>query len=170
HIERPADEPGCRRRLAVQRESIAEGSERLARVARVLGFEQDAPGGEISLPVVDDAGRMVRDVEVVGEQGTERVRVSGGDRGIRAGRQRGCGVLSHAAVALRRGAGWRGRESQRRSLSGQLVEAGERLAVTVPIEILETRQEAIGPEDPEPEEMPLVGTATGTLGPEVRPA
>ncbi len=77
---------------------------------------------------------MVDDLASLGEQGGERVDVSGSDRGVEAGRVRGRGVRSHAARALlgaRRHGGDRARW-----LGRQLVEAGERLGVAVGVEQL----------------------------------
>ena len=86
-----------------------------------------------SLPVV----RRRRSVwsttsQLVGEQGGERVGVAGGDRGVDAGRVRGRGVRSHAALAPG-GSGRRGR----RRLGRQLVEARERLGVALGVELLD---------------------------------
>src|SRR5439155_13797519 len=57
-IERPADEPAPRHRLAAERERVAERGEWLEPVGPALGLEQRAEGGEGPLLVVDDAARM----------------------------------------------------------------------------------------------------------------
>src|SRR5947208_11750736 len=46
-------------------------------------------------------------------------------------------------------------QSRFRRLGCQLVEAGERLVLTIGVEELDARHEAIGSEDPEEEERPL---------------
>src|SRR5438093_13469141 len=113
---------------------------------------------------------MVYDFVLVGGQGGERVRVSDRDRGIEARRVRGGGVRSHPALALFRRPKWRARESRPRRRDRQLVEAGERVVFAIAVEELEARHEAIGAEDMEQEEQPLVGAAASAGGAKVTPA
>ena len=70
---------------------------------------------------------------------------------------------AHAALALLHRSGRRGRESRRRRLGRQLVEAGERLGGTIDIEPLDPRYETIGAEDREHKELSLVGAAGGAV-------
>ena len=115
-----------------KRERVTEGRQRLVPPRQVSGLERRAPGGEQSLPVVRGAGRMVDDLDVVHALSEDRVDVSRGDRGVDAGGVRGRGVRSHAALAAARRRC--GRESRRRRLGRELVEAGERLGVAIGVE------------------------------------
>src|SRR5262249_44376504 len=108
------------------------------------------------------------DLGLVGVEGGKRVGVPRGDGGIDAGDVRGRGVRAGAALAPRRGAGWRGREAKRRSLSGQLVEAGERLILAADVERLESLYEPIRPEHHDLEHRPLVSAAAQAIGAKVR--
>src|SRR5207249_7138408 len=80
------------------------------------------------------------------------------------------GVRAHAALELLRNAGWHGRESHVRRSGRQLFEAGERLVITVGVELFVARQEAIRSVHPEHEETSLVRTASGTQRAGVGPA
>ena len=129
-------------------------------VRRVASAQQGAPRGEQSSPVVRRRRSDGRTTStLVGEQGGQRVGVPSGDRGVDAGSIRGRGVRSHPALALLRSSGWRGRgfappparPSARRS--GRAPRRRDR------VELLDPRHEAIGAEDPEDEELPLVGAA-----------
>ena len=63
--------------------------------------------------------------------------------------------------------------TRRSDLGGSAVSSSKRASASAsrsPSNTLEARQEAVGSEDPEPEEMPLVAAAAGALDAEVRPA
>src|SRR5262249_61941181 len=108
------------------------------------------------------------DLGLVGVEGGKRVGVPRGDGGIDAGDVRGRGVRLQpptppGCASCRAG-------GRRRRSRGEYVESRERLVVAIGVEELDARQKTIGPGHPEPEEMPLVGAATGPVGAEVRPA
>ena len=169
-IDRRAGYPARRQREAEERERVAEGRQRLVSEPRVSSPQQGASREEHSLPAVDHAGRMLHDLGTVGEHGGERVGVLDSDRGVKASRIRGRGVRAHAAPVPLRASGWCGRRSRHRRLGRQLVEAGERLGIALGVELLPARQETIDSEDPEHQELALVGTAAGAEGARIRPA
>src|SRR5439155_11979853 len=107
-------------------------------------------------PVVRGAGGMVHDLVALGEQGGKCVGVPRGNRDLEAGGVRARGVRAYSAFRSR---GSCACESRRRWLGGQLVEARERLDLALGVELLPARQEAVGSEDPEHEEVPLEGAA-----------
>ena len=100
---------------------------------------------------------MLHDLVLVSEQSGERVEVSGGDGGVQASGVRGRGVRAHAALVPLR------RESRRRWLGRQLVEAGERLVLALGVEEFDACQ-AIGSERIEYDERPLIGAPASVGG------
>src|SRR5262249_2472168 len=126
----------------------------------MLGLEEHPDGGEISLAVVDDAGRVVHDFESIGGQAGDALGVSCGERGILAGGVRRGGVRSYPALAPIRGSRWCGRE---------LVEAGERLGVAIDVEYLVPCEPTVGSESHEPEVRPFEGATADAIRAEVRP-
>src|SRR5262249_12130382 len=158
-IEPPASETACRHPLAPQRERVAEGCEHLACEGRILGLEE-GPKAEYSLPVEGGAGGMVDGLRLVGDHGRVCVGVAGGERGLPAGRMRGRGVRSHAA----------GDDGYGRPRGGELVEAGERLGLAVPVEHLDARDATIVSKGEEREGLYLPGAAAGAVGAEARRA
>src|SRR5262245_65967114 len=131
--------------------------ERQAREAR-----ERLQGGDVSLTVVDDTGRVVHGLHIVGEQGGDRVGVSSGDRRLQTSGVCGRGVRSHLATPA---ACESGRSGRRRR---ELVEARECLRLPSDVEELGSRQKTTGSENPEPEEGAFVGTATGAIDSGVR--
>src|SRR5439155_20277402 len=95
---------------------------------------------------------------------------SGGGAGVDARGVLGRGVRSPPALALLDSSGWWSRHSCHRRLGRQLVKAGERLVLAVGVEVFDARQQAIGSEDPEREELPLIGATAGAGGAKVSPA
>ena len=97
----------------------------------MLSAQQRAPGDEQSLLVVGDAEGMVYDLGAVIEEGGDRIGISAGDRSIEAGGMGGRGVWSYTLLLLRRGSRWQGRVTRRHRLGRQLIQARERLDLTI---------------------------------------
>ena len=156
-VHRPAGIPVRGNRPAAQRKRIAERCERLVSRRRGSRVQQGAKRGERSRRAPCSSGGVVHGFRLVGEQGREPISVSGGDRGVEAGRLRGGDVRSHAALGSRR-------------LGRQLVEACERLGLAVGVEPLHPRHEAIASKDEVRKVLPLEGAAAGASRAQVRPA
>ena len=94
---------------------------------------------------------MVQDLAAVRDVVSDRVLVSGSDRGLEAGSVRGRGVRSHATPRGRR-------------LGRELVAARERLGVAIDVELLPARHEALGSEGHQQEIWPLESAAARAVG------
>src|SRR5262249_22075516 len=161
-VELPAGDPAPRYPFAAERERVTEGRERLNPFGRILRPHQGVPRGEQALPVVGPAGGMVDDLAAVRDMGSDRVDVSGNDRGVDTGVVRGRGVRLQPAVGPRCGLRCDGRRSGR-----QLLEAGERLGVALGVELLRASHEAIDSEDPEVAKASLERATAGAVRAEV---
>src|SRR5262249_59515424 len=91
-VEGPTGEPARRRRVSEEGERRAEGGERLLAERRVSSLQEGPPREEHSFTVPGGAGRVVHDLDVIGDQAGERVRVAGRHRRIDKGRVRSRGV------------------------------------------------------------------------------
>jgi len=102
---------------------------------------------------------MIDDLGVLGEKHLKRVGVPPRDGGVEVCDVSRRGVRSHAAA----------NGMHRRRLGRERLEARERFGVAVGVEVLHAREQAIGSEDRELDEPPLVGTAARAGRAEVRP-